>query len=89
MIELSQQSSNPLIFQLKQENESLKTDLMRFKLLSNCYQKYFDYFNEINETIDSNEEVLDLKNNIKVLKECQKSCFISVEKLDENQLNRK
>ena len=85
----SQIHFHSVINQLKRKNNCLKTDLIRFKSLSNCYQKYFDYFNEINETIDSNKEVLKLKNNIKVLKECRKSCFISLNKLNESSTKRK
>ena len=82
-----------VINNLKQKMKLLDTDLMRFELLSNCYQKYFDYFNEKNysnnKVLDLSEKIQslnDLKNNLKFLKECEKSCFVSLEKLDTNQL---
>ena len=87
--DLSRGKSNQLINRLKRENYCLKTDLMRFQLLSNCYQKYFQNFNEFSETIESNKEILSLKNNIKALKECEKSCFVSLEMLSENQFKGK
>ena len=87
--DLSRGKSYQLINRLKRETNCLKTDLMRFQLLSKCYQKYFQYFNEFSETIESNKEILDLKNHIKALKECEKSCFVSLEMLSENQFKGK
>ena len=86
---LCREESYQLINRLKRENNYLKTDLMRFQLLSNCYQKYFQYFNEFSETIESNKEILNLRNNIKALKECEKSCFVAFEMLSENQFRGK
>ena len=87
--DLCRAKSHQLINRLKRENNCLKTDLMRFQLLSNCYQKYFQYFNEFSETIESNKEILNLKNDLKALKECEKSCFVALEMLSENQFKGK
>ena len=92
MSDLSHEELYSVINQLKRKINCLTTDLIRFKLLSNCYQKYFDYFNEMNEKITSNNEVLVLINRLKALKSYDKNsvnCLVFVKQLNENDLNRK
>ena len=54
------------------------------------FQQLFERFNQ---TIDLNNEVLGLNhllNEIKVINDCNKTtCFVSLDKLSQNQLNRK
>ena len=82
--DLSRKELYSIISHLKRYINVLETDLIKFELISNCYQKYFNYFNQINKTIHSKEEILDLINEIKALKLCKNSCFIS---FGENQIN--
>ena len=90
--DLSREELKSFINQLKREINCLTTDLIKCQLIINNYQKYFDYFNETNEKITTNNEILVLINRLKALKyfnENSFKCFVSVEKLSENELNRK
>src|SRR5437868_5859572 len=81
-----------MIKRLNRENSLLRSDLIKYKLLSNSFHKYFDVFNEINETIaskfDSNNEVLDIIKDIKLeISFTQKKEIVSINKLSKNSLN--
>ena len=89
LCDLSREELYSIISRLKRENSCLETDLIRFRLLLNYFNKYFDYFNRVNEKITKNNEILVLINNIKALKYFDENCFVSVEKLPENESNRK
>ena len=86
---LSREELYCLVNRLKCEINCLKTDLLRFKLLSNRYQKYFDYFNQINDNLGINEEIM---NDIKLLNKLnEKLCFVSLNRLEikSNEINGK
>ena len=53
---LRRQQLYSLINALKRENDCLKTDLIKYKLLSNKCQKYLQFLTEISETNDTNSE---------------------------------
>ena len=40
--------------ELKRENSCLKTDLLRFQLLAKSYEKYLQFLDEINFTLNEN-----------------------------------
>lgn len=85
---LSREELYCLVNRLKCEINCLKTDLLRFKLLSNRYQKYFDYFNQINHNLIVNKDII---NKIKDLNELNKKyCFVSLNQMKvNNELNGK
>ena len=57
--------------------------------MSNSYQKYFEFFIEINETIASNEEVLHLIKNIKLFNSLtENKSFVALKRLNDNYLNK-
>ena len=73
---------------LKEENSCLKTDLIKYKYISNQYQKYFEFFIQINETIASNEKVMDLVKDIKLFNSLtEKNCFVALKRLSDNHIN--
>ena len=77
-----------MIKELKEEINYLKTDLIKYKFISNSYQKYFEYFSEINETIASNEEVLHSFKDIKLFNSLtEKKPFVPLKRLSDNYLN--
>ena len=84
--DLSREELYSIISHLKRYINVLETDLIKFELLSKSFEKYFDYFNQINATIKLNEDILHLISDIKTLKECQKSCFVF---FNENQFKGK
>ncbi len=71
--DLNRENLYSIINDLKRENNCLKTDLIRFKLLSNSYQKLFD---KISEQIVFNNDILELK-NIKLLNDFNKSGYFA------------
>ena len=76
------------INQLKRENNCLKTDLLRYKLLSNSYERLVDRIKD-QIFIDFDFPGLrQLKNCIKILNRLnQNQCFVLCEQLDENHFN--
>ena len=73
---------------LKGEIGCLKIDLIKYKFVSNRYQKYFNFFIQINETIVSNEEVLDSLKQLKLLKSLtERKCFVALKRLSDNYFN--
>ena len=72
-----------LINALKRENDCLKTDLIKYKLLSNKCQKYLQFLGEMNETIETNTEKHFIS-QINALKDI-KNCFICLNKSEINE----
>ena len=83
--DLSRRQLYVMIEELKEEINCLKTDLIKYKFVSNSFRKYFDFFSQINETIASNEEVLHSIKDINSLTE--KKCFVALKRLNDNYLN--
>ena len=53
---LSRRQLYSLISELKREISRLSTDLLKYKLLSNDCLNYLKFFEEMNETIETNTE---------------------------------
>ena len=74
---------------LKREINCLKTDLLRFKLLSIRYQKYLLFLDEINFTLNDNNIELnnEFRDNIsKLYTNCNHNCIVFIENINSNQL---
>ena len=77
-----------MIKELNEEISCLKTDLIKYKFVSNSYKKYFEFLSQINETIPSNEEVLDLVKDIKLFNSLTgNKCSVILKRLTDNCLN--
>ena len=77
-----------LINGLKREINCLKTDLLRFKLLSIRYQKYLQFLDEINFTLNENNIQLNNEFRDKISKlslNCNQKCFVCIENCNEIQ----
>ena len=53
----SPQDLYSMVTQLKRENECLKTDLIRFELMVQIYDKYVKYLRELSESMQSIESI--------------------------------
>ena len=83
---LRRQQLYSLINSLKRENDCLKTDLIKYKLLSNKCQKYLQFLTQISETNDTNSEN-DFIQQINALNETN-SCFVFIDNdLKDNKLS--
>ena len=92
LIDLSREELYSVITQLKRQINCLETDLIKSQTFLKSYEKYFNYFNEINEKISSNNEILVLIDKLKAIKylnENSLKCCVSVNKLSKNASNRK
>ena len=77
-----------VIHELREEIVCLKTDLIKYKFVSKSYEKYFQFFIEVNETIASNEEVLHLIKDIKLFNSLtEKKCSVTLKRVTDNCLN--
>ena len=87
---LSREELYSVIYQLKRQINCLETDLIKQNLYSNCLEKYFNYFNEINQKLTSNKQILNLIKRIKTLKYFNENiCLVSVKDSPENDIKRK
>ena len=85
---MSSINNNQLINRLKREINCLKTDLLRFKLLSIRYQKYLQFLDEINFTLNENNIQLNNEFRDKISKlslNCNQKCFVCIENINTNQ----
>ena len=87
---MSSLKSISLINGLKREINCLKTDLLRFKLLSIRYQKYLQFLDEINFRLNT-ENNIQLNNEFrdkisKLYTNCNQKCFVFIENINSNQL---
>ena len=81
---LSREELYSVIYQLKRQISYLKTDLTKSQYFQKSYEKYFNYFHKINENISSNNEILDLIERLKSLKQFNENslkCFVSVKEI--------
>ena len=77
-----------IISELKRKNSCLETDLLRFKLLSNNYQKYLQFLDEINFTLNENNIQLNNEFRDKISKlslNYSQKCFVCIENINTNQ----
>ena len=84
---MNSMNTNSVINGLKREINCLKTDLLRFKLLSIRYQKYLQFLDEIDFTLNENNIQLNNEFRDKISKfstNCIKNCFVCIENIDEN-----
>ena len=87
--DFSREQLYDVIHGLKVENNCLKTDLIKYKFLTNNYQKIFEFVIQFNETIASKEEVLDLIKDIKTFNRLtEEKCFVSLKRLSNEYLNK-
>ena len=76
-----------VIHELREENNCLKTDLNKYKFLTNNYQKIFEFVIQFNETIAS-KEVLDLIKDIKSFNRLTEEKFsVTLKRLTDYYLN--
>ena len=85
---MSRKQLYSVITRLKRENDCLKTDLTKFKVLSNGYKQYFDEsVVVVKNQIKSFKKLFDLKTEIQRneddLQQFRDSCFVSLEKLSQ------
>jgi len=81
----SRQKLYSLVNRQKREINCLKTDLLRFKLLSIRYQKCLDFLENINEKYNEFKDYLEIRkeiNDLNVIND--KICFVSVNELQTN-----
>ena len=91
MFKMNSLNNNSLINGLKREINCLKTDLLRFKLLSIRYQKYLQFLDEINFTLNENNIQLNNEFRDKISKlslNCSKNVLFVSNICNENSIKR-